>query len=169
MQYDLLKILIVDDSKPMRIMLSEIFRSLGCRDLRHAGDGAEAMQILRKTAVDIVVTDLAMAPVDGIAFVRELRNAPDSPNKFMPVIMITGHATGRRVAEARDAGVNEFLAKPITAAGVLDRLRRVITSNRSFAKSDDYFGPDRRRRDDSGYSGPRRRRTDQDAADVIEL
>ena len=79
---------------------------------------------------------------------------------MIPVIMITGHSTMRRVAEARDAGVNELLAKPLTARGVLERLNRIVEHPRPFIRTADYFGPDRRRRADPKFAGPWRRSTD---------
>ncbi len=94
---------------------------------------------------------------------RLLRNSPDSPNQMAPVIMITSHATLRRIHEARDAGVNEFLAKPLTARGVLDRLQKIIDHPRPFVRTSDYFGPDRRRKVDPAYDGPPRRASDRQA------
>lgn len=149
--------MLVDDNHHMRILMTELMRALGVRQLFEAADGAEALQLLRRQPVDIIICDLAMEPVDGLDFVRLLRNSPDSPNPMCPVIMLTGHSTERRVYEARDAGVTEFLAKPITARGVLERLSQVIDHPRSFVRSEDYFGPDRRRRSDPRYNGPRRR------------
>jgi FixJ family two-component response regulator len=105
-----------------------------------------------------------MQPLDGIDFVRLLRNSPDSPNQLAPVIMVTGHSTFARVNEARDAGVSEFLAKPLTARAVIERLHQAIEHPRPFVRSDDYFGPDRRRRSAEAYKGPWRRSTDAQAA-----
>src|SRR5580658_9265546 len=110
----------------MRVLLTEILRAIGCKTVFEAADGAEALQIMRGHPIDIVMTDLAMQPLDGIDFVKLLRNSPDSPNPLIPVIMITGHSTKRRVAEARDVGVNEILVKPVTARGVIDRISRVV-------------------------------------------
>lgn len=160
MRYALLKILIVDDNQHMRVMLTEILRSVGVVHIFEAGDGAEGLQVMRNHPVDIVLTDLAMEPLDGIDFVRLIRNSPDSPNQLIPVIMITGHSTQRRVAEARDAGVTEFLAKPLTARGVLERIHRVVDHPRPFIRTSDYFGPERRRRADPNYHGPWRRAGD---------
>lgn len=164
MRYDLLKILLVDDNHYMRVLLAEILRAIGVKDIYEANDGAEGLQMMRDRAVDIVMTDLSMQPLDGIDFVRLLRNSPDSPNKMAPVIMVTGHSTLARVNEARDAGVNEFLAKPLTARGVVERLHLLIEHPRMFVRSEDYFGPDRRRRHDSKYAGPWRRADDTQAA-----
>ena len=160
MRYDLLKILLVDDNHYMRVLLAEILRAIGVNHIYEANDGAEGLQMMRDHSVDLVMTDLSMQPLDGIDFVRLLRNSPDSPNQMAPVIMITGHSTFARVNEARDAGVSEFLAKPLTARGVIQRLHQAVEHPRSFVRTDDYFGPDRRRRNDPAYSGPQRRSGD---------
>lgn len=160
MRYELLKILLVDDNHHMRLLLGEILRALGVRQLYEAGDGAQGLQMMKSHPVDIVMTDLSMQPMDGIDFVRLLRNSPDSPNQMCPVIMITGHSTMQRVNEARNAGVNEFLAKPLTARGVIERLDRVVEHPRPYVRTSDYFGPDRRRRADPGFQGPWRRQAD---------
>lgn len=160
MRFDLLKILLVDDNPHMRVLLTQILRAIDVRHIHEAGDGAEALSLMRSTNIDIVFTDLTMQPLDGIDFVRLLRNSPDSPNQMAPVIMITGHSTLRRINEARDAGVNEVLAKPVTARGVLSRIAEVIENPRPFVRTADYFGPDRRRKSEPGYDGPMRRLTD---------
>ena len=160
MRLDLLKILIVDDIRHTRVLLTEILRAIGIQQIYEASDGAEGLQVMRAHNIDIVLTDLAMEPVDGVAFVRMLRAAHDSPSHMVPVVMITGHATLKRIAEARDAGVNEFMAKPITASGVIGRLQQIIDHPRPFIRSDDYFGPDRRRKSDPDHPGPWRRAAD---------
>jgi two-component system chemotaxis response regulator CheY len=161
LRFELLKILLVDDNHHMRVLLTEILRAIGVRQVYEANDGAEALQVMRTHQIDIIMSDLAMQPLDGIDFVRLLRNSPDSPNPMAPVIMITGHSTHKRVNEARDVGVNEFLSKPVTAKGVLDRIGRVVESPRPYVRIANYFGPDRRRRNDPDYSGPMRRGTDK--------
>lgn len=161
MRYDLLRVLLVDDNHYVRVLLAEILRAIGIHRIYEANDGAEGLQVMRNHDIDLVLTDLAMQPLDGIDFVRLLRNSPDSPNQMAPVIMITGHSTVARIHEARDAGVNEIMAKPLTARGVIERLHQALEHPRQFVRSDDYFGPDRRRRNDPNYAGPRRRKTDK--------
>ena len=157
MRYDLLTILLVDDNQHMRRLLAEILRAVGVEDIHEASDGGEGLHMMRNFHIDLVMTDLSMQPMDGVEFVRLLRNSPDSPNPTMPVIMVTGHSTMARVNEARNAGVSEILTKPLTAKGVLERLHQAIEHPRAFVRSQDYFGPDRRRRIDPTYAGPRRR------------
>ena len=157
MRYDLLKILLVDDNRHMRVLLSEILKALGVRHILEASDGAQALKMMHGQQIDIIMTDLSMQPLDGIDFVRLLRRSPDSPNPMCPVIMITGHSTISRVQEARNAGVNEFMAKPLNARGVVERINQIVENPRPFVKTDDYFGPDRRRRADPNFHGPERR------------
>ena len=166
LRFDLLKILLVDDNQDMRVLLTEILRAIGVKLIFEAADGAQALQMLRGNPIDIVMTDLAMEPLDGIDFVRLLRNSQDSPNPMVPVIMITGHSTMRRVGEARDVGVTEFLSKPVTARGVIERITRVVDHPRSFVRTQSYFGPDRRRRQEPGWPGPFRRSTDKQTTDI---
>jgi two-component system chemotaxis response regulator CheY len=158
-RYNLMKVLLVDDNPHIRALLGEILRALGVRQIFEAGDGAAGLQILRNDPVDIIMTDLSMQPLDGIDFVRLLRSTA-GPSQMTPVIMITGHCTLQRVNEARDAGVNEFLAKPLTAGGVLGRVALVIDHPRAFMQTASYFGPDRRRRCDPNWAGPWRRSSD---------
>ena len=169
MRFELLKILVVEDNRHMRVLLAEILRAIGINQIYEACDGAEGLQMMRSPPVDIVLTDLAMEPLDGIDFVRLLRNAADSPNQLVPVIMITGHFTMARIREARDAGVNEFLAKPITARGVIERIHQIIDHARPFVRTDDYFGPDRRRRNDPRHEGPWRRAADGPQARLVSV
>ena len=164
MRFDLIKILMVDDNHHMRILIGEILRAIGVKHLYEASDGAEAIQMLRREPIDVVMTDLAMQPLDGIDFCRLVRNSPDSPNPMIPIIMITGHSTMRRIGEARDVGANEFLAKPITARGIIHRITEIVEHPRQFIRTPDYFGPDRRRRSDVNYRGPRRRSVDGEPA-----
>jgi len=166
LRFDLLKILLVDDNHHMRVLLTEILRAIGVKEVFEAADGAEALKMLRANPIDIVMTDLAMQPLDGIDLVRLVRNSRDSPNPMVPVIMVTGHSTLRRVAEARDVGVTEFLSKPVTARGVIERIARVVEHSRPFVRTENYFGPDRRRKDDPEYPGPRRRSQDKPETEI---
>jgi DNA-binding NtrC family response regulator len=159
LRYDLLKILLVDDNHHMRVLLSEILKAIGVQKIYEASDGTAGLQMMKNHTVDIVMTDLSMQP-------------PDSPNQMCPVVMITGHSTMSRVAEARDAGVNEFLTKPLTARGVLERINQIVNHPRPYVKTEGYFGPDRRRRNDPNFKGPDRRedsRRPQPKAAIQEL
>ena len=155
-----LRVLLVDDNQHMRSIVAAVLAGVGVTQVRECWDGAEALDALRQWPADVAIVDFQMSPVDGVEFTRLVRNAGDSPNPFLPIIMLTGHAERARVEEARDAGVTEFVVKPVTARSVLDRLNAVIIRPRPFIRTADYFGPDRRRRQDPAYVGPWRRNDD---------
>jgi len=155
-----LQVLLVDDNPHMLTIASAVLKSAGIRKVLEARDGGTGLQLLRDNAVDLAIVDYNMFPLDGVEFTRLVRNSPDSVNPYLPIIMMTGHTGKQRVYEARDAGVTEFLAKPITAKAVLDRIQSVIWKPRAFVKTEGYFGPDRRRVEQPGFRGPYRRATD---------
>lgn len=156
-----LKVLLVDDNAHMRAIATTVLQSAGIRLLREASDGGAGLEALRDFAADLVIVDFKMFPLDGVEFTRLVRNSPDSANPYLPIIMMTGHSEKARIFEARDAGVTEFVVKPITAKAILDRIQAVIFHPRPFVKTDGYFGPDRRRRETPNYKGPMRRAADQ--------
>jgi two-component system, chemotaxis family, chemotaxis protein CheY len=158
--YGALKILLVEDNQHMRSIVGAILKGSGIRDVREARDGAEAFDVLRQYPADIALVDFNMHPIDGVEFTRMLRSASDSINPYLPVIMITGHSERSRVVEARDAGVNEFVVKPLTARALLSRIDMVVMRPRAYIRCTAYFGPDRRRKSDTVYAGPFRRGTD---------
>lgn len=153
--------LIVDDNHYMRTIVSAMLRSLGITNIREANDGAEAMEMVRDWRPDVILCDIAMEHLDGIEFTRLIRTASDSPHPYVPIIMITGHTDREKVILARDAGVNELIAKPLTARALIDRLKAVLDSDRPWVKSPLYTGPCRRRRKVLDYVGPRRRVSDK--------
>ena len=159
--YKSVKILLVDDNQHMRAITSAVLQSAGVRDVHEAGDGPLALEILKAHDIDVAIVDFNMSPMDGVEFTRLVRNSPGSANPYLPIIMMSGHSEKHRVTEARDAGVNEFVVKPITAKAILDRIQAVIFHPRPFVKTDGYFGPDRRRTTASNYKGPLRRAADQ--------
>ena len=159
--FEKLQALVVEDNVHMRTLLRTLLHSVGIKEVCEAGDGATAIALMRERKCDLILSDLAMHPMDGIEFTRRLRNAEESPNPFVPVIMITGYTEKARVETARDAGVTEFLAKPITARNLYSRIAEIVERPRAFVRCDSYFGPDRRRRALDSYGGPWRRQDDQ--------
>ncbi|MGB0671251.1 MAG: response regulator [Rhodospirillales bacterium] len=155
-----LNFLIVDDNRHMRALVKTILHALGSKSVLEAADGADAFKELKHFPADIIICDWNMDPLDGIDFTRLVRTGADSPNPFVPIIMLTGHTEMNKVMEARDAGVHEFLAKPISARGLYSRIRTIIDKPRTFVRSKGYFGPDRRRKDAPNYNGPERRQSE---------
>ncbi len=137
------------------------------RDIRQARDGAEAFNLVCAQAPDLLILDLEM-PRDGLSALRQVRTAPNSPNRQLAVIMMTGLTTHDRIVAMRDAGANEILAKPLTSAKLLGRIQNILVSPRPFIDEPSYTGPDRRRVHAGPYSGPLRRATDR-LDDILEI
>jgi len=141
-----LNVLIADDSAPMRSLIKQLLHAFGIKNIRECSDGSDALQEMRSFPADVIITDWAMEPVDGMDLTRLLRTAHDSPNPFIPIIMLSGHTERHRIMEARDAGINEFLAKPISASALHSRIELIIEQPRPFVRTKKYTGPDRRRK-----------------------
>jgi CheY-like chemotaxis protein len=156
-RFDRLKILVVDDNQHMRKLVATILQAFGTTQIFEAPDGEHAWPILRATNPDVVMLDWQMEGMNGLDFARMVRTSPNSPNPFVPIIMLTGHTHVDHVRQARDAGVNEFLAKPVSVKAILTRLISVIEHPRPFVRTKTYFGPCRRRRGGDEYRGPERR------------
>jgi two-component system, chemotaxis family, chemotaxis protein CheY len=158
--FDHLKALVVEDNQHMRILLRSLLNALGITQIFEATNGEDAFALLRDRQPDLIFSDLSMSPMDGLAFAREVRMSKSSPNPYIPIIMVTGHTERHRIEAARDAGVTEVLAKPITAGNLYQRIGEIVDRPRAFVKAANYFGPDRRRLRFDDYSGPFRRRED---------
>jgi CheY-like chemotaxis protein len=156
-----LSFLIVDDTAQMRAIVSAVLRGFGARDVQEANDGAEAMAKTRGWKPDIIITDLRMDFSDGLMLTRAVRAGETPIDPHTPIILMTGHSEAFRVGDARDAGVDEFLAKPISIATLLARIASVVDRPRPFIAAGGYRGPDRRRRIVTDHEGPWRRTSDE--------
>lgn len=158
--------LILDDNAHMRGLVRVILASFGMRRIEEAHDCNEAIGIVAGGDIDIAFVDFKLGGLDGIDFCRRIRLDPNSPSRYLPIIMITAYSERRRVIDAINAGVDEFLVKPVRAVDVANRVNAVIERRRSFVEVAGYFGPDRRRRDDPRHKGPWRRANDPGTIDI---
>jgi len=156
-EFDLsrVSILLAEDNHYIRVLLFQCLKALGIGLVRTCKDGGEAIEVLRALHVDpgkagagefdVIVANWQMAPVDGLSLLRWVRRHQESPARFVPFIMVTGHADRAKVEQARDMGATEVLAKPFSVQTLAERLAQVIDRPRQFVHTFDYFGPDRRR------------------------
>lgn len=154
-------VLFVDDNAQMRLLVRSLLRAGGLTTVSEAEDATQALAIMREREVDLAIVDWMMQPIDGLSFTRMMRWDGASPNPYMPILMLTAHTEASRVAAARDAGVTGFIKKPISARLLFDRVASALTDTRMFVRTDDFFGPDRRRGVAPDYAGPFRRAEDQ--------
>jgi CheY-like chemotaxis protein len=163
-RFERLSVLVVDDSAYMRQLVSTILRGFGVKHIYEAADAERAWVMLREINPDVMLLDWILEGTSGLELTRRVRTDPASVNPLLPIIMITGNTHVDRVREARDAGINEFLAKPLTVKGLMMRLSSVIEHPRPMVRTEKYFGPCRRRRNRDEYQGPERRDGDEQAA-----
>lgn len=154
-----LNILVVDDNAQMRTIIGTVLLAAGVGKIWYAPTGRHGLERLHERDFDVVYVDHEMPEMDGLGFIRRVRRL-DGDLRYMPIIMLTGHADVAHICAARDAGMTEFLTKPVTARDILHRLNAVIMHPRKFVLADGYRGPDRRRRGDARFTGPFRRSTD---------
>ncbi len=157
---DELNVLIIDDDRHMRMLIRNVVFALGVKDTTDAADGKTALEIMKEFKPDLILCDLKMEPMDGMEFVKQLRKDTDNPYRLVPIIMITAYADLESVANARDSGVNEFMAKPLSAAALEKRIQRVLEDPRGFVEAPEFSGPDRRRNKKPAPGGPERRETE---------
>lgn len=152
--------LLVDDNPHMCAIFRAILKGMGIVRAHVAADGAAAVETLGRESVDLAVVDLAMPVMDGIELTRRIRAGATGAPRTLPVLMVSGISRPSAVFAARDAGVNEFLVKPVAANTMLERLRAMVETPRPFVVAPRYAGPCRRRRALTGPDVPRRRHDD---------
>lgn len=163
-----LTVLLVDDNKHMITIVKTLLRGFGINHFLEANDAAEAFDIVRSEHIDFIIVDYLMDLLDGTDFVRLVRTGDDSPNPFVPIIMLTAYSERSKVIAARDAGVTEFCCKPVTAKELYRKVCSIVNSPRPFVRAGQYFGPDRRRVKSEHYRGPERRAKEADKTELIE-
>ena len=116
-------IMTVDDAATMRRMISFTLKGAGHAVLE-AGDGAEALNILRTRPVDLVISDVNMPNMDGLTLTRQLRALPQFPR--LPIILLTTESTPEKKAEGRAAGATGWIIKPFQQEQLLAVVAKVL-------------------------------------------
>jgi DNA-binding response OmpR family regulator len=144
---------------------------MGVSQIKTAEHGGEAIDWLKLMkadpmkagilSIDLIISDWVMAPVDGMMLLRWVRRHADSPNRFIPFIMLSAKSDSASVAEARNMGVHEFIGKPFSVKVLAQKIGAIVEQHRQFVHTGDYFGPDRRRKADAFKGEDRRKLTDK--------
>ena len=137
-----LKVLVVDDIASVRTLLRGQLRVFGINNIIEACDGIAGLEVLAREAVDLVITDLAMRPMDGVEFTRRLRTGDEVGNPYVPILMVSSHTEHSLVRGALDAGITQFLAKPLTAKALGARLMAIVEGTGAQVRSNSFSGPD---------------------------
>lgn len=161
-------ILIIEENPALLTLTSDILKIFGVGNIITAKDGEQGFKRFMDYNPDIIITELSLNKVDGPEMIEKIRSTPHSPNPYVPVIVVTAFSELKRIEAARDAGVNEIMTKPFTARDLYARIAHVIEHPRQFVITDNFLGPDRRRRRDTFYTGPRKRKDDPGKPDITD-
>ena len=118
--------LIVDDSSVMRKIVERSLRQAGLDPLVvfEAGSGTEGLEVLRGRQVDLILSDINMPSMDGLEFLRQIREQNLAPG--VPIVMITTESSEEHVKQAIAAGAQGYIRKPFTAEQVKERVLPLV-------------------------------------------
>ena len=169
-----LRVLVVDDSAPMRGILGSILKSHGVFDIEMASDGLAALQQVRRRDFDFIICDLMMRGMDGFEFLRNLRTGLPSPSSETPTIILSSNADLNSILQARDAGMNEYLVKPVSSRMLWKRVVSVMKTSHNLGQGKAITAPSPRASKSSenvdagsGEASDEKRRPDDDAGEVF--
>ncbi|MBI5331788.1 MAG: chemotaxis response regulator CheY [Betaproteobacteria bacterium] len=119
-----LKFLVVDDFSTMRRIVRNLLKELGYINVDEAEDGAVALQKLKGSNFQFVITDWNMPVMTGIELLKAVR--ADAALKHLPVLMITAEAKKENIIEAAQSGASGYIVKPFTAATLEEKMNKVF-------------------------------------------
>ncbi|MCE9648516.1 MAG: response regulator [Parvibaculum sp.] len=117
-------ILIVDDYRTMLRIVRNLLSKLGFTDIDEAADGETALAMLKNKPYSLVISDWNMQPMTGFELLKVVR--ADDDLKTLPFIMVTAESKVENVVAARQAGVNNYIIKPFSAAVLKAKLKAVL-------------------------------------------
>lgn len=123
-----LDVLLLDDNRALLNIVSKILNSLGISSLRTASDGSMGLQKLKERPANLVITDLNMRPMNGLAFTRRVRSGEDGIDPRTPVIALTGNSDPDTVKASLLAGMNGFMVKPVNPRAMVMRIEKVVSA-----------------------------------------
>ena len=138
--------LIVDGNALSADLARDLLLTMGAKTVFVAHNFDEGLEVLGSGSVDVLLTELHLPPRSGLDLIRAVRDGKTKASKQMPILVMSAMSAKEHVFEARDAGVTEFIAKPYGVEGFYRRMVGIVARPRAFVDTNEYFGPDRRRR-----------------------
>jgi DNA-binding response OmpR family regulator len=159
-------VLVLDRSQHSGDVVAQILSGFGVSKIHRCTEAAHARSLLATQSIDLLLIDPDLGDEDGFEFVRDVRRTSQEPNRFAPIILLTGHAKRSNVTRARDIGANFIVAKPLTPTILLQRIIWAVADRRAFIDSPNYVGPDRRFKNEGPPPGTDGRRADDLSAQL---
>lgn len=153
-RYDLstFRVLLVEDFDFIATILASSLSELGFGQILRVNGGNPAKaklldhnSVLSTTNIDVLILDWLMPDGDGADLLKWMRSHRADTIRFLPAIVCSAYTSQTLVEQARDAGANEIMVKPVSAKTLAQRIVHVIEHQRPYLKTPDFFGPDRRR------------------------
>jgi two-component system, chemotaxis family, chemotaxis protein CheY len=117
-----MRIVIVDDSKAIRVKLRRYLKELGHEVVGEASNGKEALKVFNQLRPDLITLDVVMPEMDGLTALKEISRMDPKAK----TIIVTSAATVSNMMEAREAGAVHFLIKPFTKEKLAEILTKVL-------------------------------------------
>jgi CheY-like chemotaxis protein len=159
-------VLVLDDNGASLDILSQVVSGFGVKQLHRAENVMDAQALIHTRTFDLIISDVQMPVTDGIEFIEWLRREGGETNRYIPVILVTGHTRMSQIFKIRDSGANYVVTKPITPKVLLERVFWVAREERNFIECDSFIGPDRRFKHEGPPPGTDGRRKDDLPAEV---
>ena len=118
-----LKVLTVDDSKTVRIIVKKAFKGFDC-EIFEAQNGVEGLAMAAKCVPDIILLDITMPVMDGVEMLTKIKSDPAL--KSIPIIMLTAEAGRENVMKIAKIGVRDYIVKPFKEEVLIDKVSRVV-------------------------------------------
>ena len=119
-----IRVLVIDDFATMRKIERNILSQLGIKNVDEADDGTTALPKIQQTKYDVILLDWNMPQMSGLELLKAVRADPNT--KDVPIIMVTAEALKDNIVAAAQAGVNDYVVKPFTAAVLQEKLLKVL-------------------------------------------
>lgn len=155
--FDNISVLVADNDPAFKTIIRAVLNALKITDIKFVESGKKAFEAANTSAFDVAIINRDLDDHSGVDVVSMLRVSPHSRETMLPVIMMAANWGMPQINAARDAGVNEYLVIPFSQAQLQKRLVAILKNPRPFIKDDDFFGPDRRRRENPALKPAERR------------
>ncbi|GAB6051421.1 response regulator [Magnetospira thiophila] len=150
--------MLVEDNRFSARLAISILKNLKVGRIEVSSSAEDAIVLLKSGfQPDILLVDWLLPKMNGTDFVKQVRTRGITVNPYVPIILVTAWSRISVIEAARDSGVNEILAKPVSPLSLYNAIVKVIMKARPFVRSATYFGPNRRRSNDPKRTGPDRR------------
>jgi two-component system chemotaxis response regulator CheY len=127
----MVRVLIADDSKTSQMLVMRALHHITGIEFLSAENGLEALAVLESNQVDLLITDVNMPEMDGIALVREVRKKQN--DRELPILIITAKGEASAKSDGMALGANAYVLKPLSGQELLEKAQSLLNHQRSHA------------------------------------